>query len=67
MNDLFVIAEARGTGLAEQLIESCEEECRARGATVLSWQTAPENHRAQRVYDRVGAAREQWIDYTLDV
>jgi hypothetical protein len=40
-------------------------------ATVYwSWSTAqaaPDNHRAQRVYDRVGATREQWIDYFLVV
>jgi len=67
MNDLFVVPEARGTGLAEQLIGACQQQCRARGAMVLAWQTAPENRRAQRVYERVGATREQWVDYWLAV
>ncbi len=62
MNDLFVAAEARGSGAAEALIESCREECRRRGAGKLTWQTAPDNERAQRVYDRVGATQEQWLD-----
>jgi len=65
MNDLFVAAEARGSGAAEALIESCREECRRRGAGKLTWQTAPDNERAQRVYDRVGATKEQWLDYWL--
>jgi GNAT superfamily N-acetyltransferase len=65
MNDLFVAPQARGTGLAEQLIEACRERCRARGANTLTWQTAPDNDRAQRVYDRIGGEREQWIDYSL--
>ena len=66
MNDLFVAELARGQGVAEQLIESCRAECARRGARRLTWQTAPDNDRAQAVYDRVGATREQWIDYWLD-
>jgi len=67
MNDMFVSPAARGTGAAEKLIEFCVEECRKRGATELTWQTAPDNERAQRVYDRVGATRSQWVDYSLSV
>ena len=65
MNDLFVTEAARGQGAADALIEACRAECVSRGARGLSWQTAPDNLRAQAVYDRVGAAREQWIDYWL--
>jgi GNAT superfamily N-acetyltransferase len=67
MNDLFVAPQARGGGTAEALIDACRERCRRRGAVRLSWQTALDNHRAQAVYDRVGATREQWLDYSLAV
>lgn len=67
MEDLFVTPTARGTGVGQALIESCRERCRARGAVLLSWQTAPDNQRAQRLYDRIGAVRERWIDYSLVV
>ena len=67
MNDLFVAAEARGAGVAEALIEACRAECARRGAGKLTWQTAADNERAMKVYDRVGAMREQWIDYWLPV
>jgi GNAT superfamily N-acetyltransferase len=67
MNDLFVAPEARGTGLAATLIEACRAECAARGAGKLTWQTAPDNAAAIKVYDRVGATREQWVDYWLPV
>jgi len=67
MNDLFVAPEARGTGLAAALIEACRAECAARGAGKLTWQTAPDNAAAIKVYDRVGAIREQWVDYWLPV
>ncbi len=67
MNDLFVAPTGRGTGAAEQLIHACVDECRKRGAVELTWQTAPDNARAQRVYERVGATRSQWVDYSLSV
>jgi GNAT superfamily N-acetyltransferase len=67
MNDLFIAPEARGTGLAAALIEACRAECAARGAGKLTWQTAPDNAAAMKVYDRVGATREQWVDYWLPV
>jgi GNAT superfamily N-acetyltransferase len=65
MNDLFVAEAARGRGVAEGLIAACRAECTRRGACRLTWQTAPDNLRAQAVYDRVGGHREQWIDYWL--
>ena len=67
MNDLFVAPEARGKGVAEALIEACRAECAARGAGKLSWQTAPDNATAMKLYDRIGAVREKWVDYWLPV
>jgi GNAT superfamily N-acetyltransferase len=66
MNDLFVHSDARGGGLADALIEECRERASRRGAASLSWQTAKDNLRAQAVYERVGAKREEWLDYSLD-
>jgi GNAT superfamily N-acetyltransferase len=65
MNDLFVEASARGGGVAEALIRECVERCRVRGARSLTWQTAKDNRRAQGVYERVGATREEWLDYSI--
>jgi GNAT superfamily N-acetyltransferase len=68
MNDLFVSEAARGGGYADALIAECAERCRARGATDLAWQTARTNERAQAVYERVGAERDdRWLDYSLSV
>jgi GNAT superfamily N-acetyltransferase len=67
MNDLYVSPAARGTGVADELIKACLDECRLHGAGSLDWQTAKDNERAQRVYDRVGATRSEWIDYSLPV
>jgi GNAT superfamily N-acetyltransferase len=68
MNDLFVSADARGGGVADALIAACADQCRERGVPELAWQTAKTNVRAQAVYERVGAARDdRWLDYSLSV
>jgi GNAT superfamily N-acetyltransferase len=67
MNDLYVAPAARGKGVADELIRACVEECRKHGASRLTWQTARDNERAQRVYERIGAERSEWVDYSLSV
>lgn len=67
MNDLYVAPTARGSGAADELIRACVEECRQHGAVELTWQTAKDNERAQRVYDRIGGTRAEWVDYSLSV
>jgi GNAT superfamily N-acetyltransferase len=67
MNDLFVIPAARGTGTAEALIRCGLDHCRDHGAGLLSWQTARDNKRARALYERIGARREEWLDYSLAV
>jgi GNAT superfamily N-acetyltransferase len=67
MNDLFVVEDARGGGVAEALIAECLGLCRERGAVELEWRTAKDNLRAQAVYDRVGGRRSEWLDYSLPV
>jgi GNAT superfamily N-acetyltransferase len=67
MNDLYVAPAARGNRIGAKLIEACGEECRRQGAVALEWYTAPSNKRAQAVYDRTGASREEWLSYSLPV
>jgi len=67
MNDLFVYPDARGSGIADELIAECARLVRERGAKSLEWQTAHDNHRAQKVYDRIGGERDdRWLSYTLE-
>jgi hypothetical protein len=33
----------------------------------LEWATAPDNHRAQKVYDRTGAVSDPFIEYDLEL
>ncbi|MBI5105158.1 MAG: GNAT family N-acetyltransferase, partial [Solirubrobacterales bacterium] len=55
----------RGSGAAGALIEACRAACREHGAPRLAWQTAKDNHRAQALYDRIGGARSEWLDYEI--
>jgi GNAT superfamily N-acetyltransferase len=66
LNDLFVTAANRGHGIGLALIEAAREVARQRGAARLTWQTALDNRRAQRLYERTGAARSAWFEYELD-
>jgi GNAT superfamily N-acetyltransferase len=66
MNDLYVVPAWRGRAVADALIEACRRLAGSHGAARLTWQTAPDNLRAQAVYDRVGGQREQWVDYWLE-
>jgi ribosomal protein S18 acetylase RimI-like enzyme len=65
MNDLYVAPAARGRGIGSALIDACVAECHQRGLRELEWYTAPDNTRAQAVYDRTGATREEWVSYSL--
>ena len=67
LEDLFVSPDARGRGIADALIKICAEQCRELGMPAMLWLTAPDNDRAQAVYDRVGAVPETLVEYDLDL
>ena len=67
MEDLFVAPKARGQGAADALIRACADRAREHGAPVVTWLTAPDNHRAQAVYDRVGASADAFLEYELEL
>jgi GNAT superfamily N-acetyltransferase len=64
---LFVDPDARGKGIADALIEVCAQRCRELGMPAMAWQTAPDNHRAQQVYNRTGAGFETYLEYDLEL
>jgi GNAT superfamily N-acetyltransferase len=67
LEDLFVAERVRGAGHADALIEACADLARGHGAPALTWLTAPDNHRAQAVYDRVGGHSEPFLEYELEL
>lgn len=67
LEDLYVDPGARGSGLADALIEACADRAREIGAPALMWQTMPDNLRAQTVYNRVGGKAETLLEYELEL
>lgn len=68
MNDIFVHPSSRGGDAADELIAECARLVRERGGTTLEWQTARDNIRAQKVYDRAGGKRDdRWLSYSLEL
>ena len=66
MNDLYVRHDVRGGGIGRALISGALDEARRRGAAHLEWFTAPDNLKAQRLYDSVsGAERSTWYAYEI--
>ena len=67
LEDLFVDPGTRGKGIADALIEVCATRCRELGMPALEWMTAPDNHRAQKVYNRTGAESDTYVEYDLEL
>jgi GNAT superfamily N-acetyltransferase len=67
LEDLFVDPDARGRGTADALIQVCADRCRELGMPALEWLTAPDNHRAQKVYNRTGAESDTYVEYDLEL
>lgn len=65
MNDLYVVEEARGTGAAAALFEACHAYTRENGFAFMSWETARDNLRAQRFYEKMGGTRGDWFTYEI--
>ncbi|MED4040715.1 GNAT family N-acetyltransferase [Niallia taxi] len=61
LNDLYVDAQARKQGVGELLLHKAKEYAIETGAKSLSLSTAPDNHTAQRLYEKNGYVK----DYTF--
>jgi len=63
--DLYVRPELRGQGIGRALLDNAAAVARQRGMKQMIWFTSPDNHVAQRLYDRIKATRSEWIQYTM--
>ena len=67
LNDLYVDEAHRGAGTGRALMEAAIAAARERGLGELSWVTATDNRRAQRLYETFDAARSLWFEYALEL
>jgi ribosomal protein S18 acetylase RimI-like enzyme len=58
LNDLFVVAQARGQRVGERLIERALEHAKQSGAKGVVLETAHSNTSGQKLYERMGFSRE---------
>ncbi|MBZ8132649.1 GNAT family N-acetyltransferase [Afifella sp. IM 167] len=58
LEDLFVAAEARGSGVGRALMEAVFSAAGAAGASEVYWQTETDNAVARALYDRLGELTE---------
>lgn len=65
IEDLFVLAGARGQGVGLALLRAAAREARRLGAEELSWTTEAGNRGARRFYDRVGAVAHDKVTYRM--
>lgn len=64
LDDLLVDRDARGTGVADALLEGLRDVAAERGWSLVRWITADDNHRARGVYDAY-ATRTMWVTYDM--
>jgi GNAT superfamily N-acetyltransferase len=64
VDDLFVTPDARGQGVAQQLIQAVAQIGRENNWSVIRWMTAEDNLRARACYDKL-AERTHWQTYEI--
>lgn len=66
LEDLFVLEEARGSGLGKALFLACVKEALREGCGRMEWSVLTWNERAISFYEGLGARRlEEWAVYRL--
>ena len=67
LNDLFVVEEFRGQGIGTALVEQSKKFAKKTRAKGLLLETAKDNIKAQKLYERLGWKKEENVFYSLDV
>lgn len=66
LQDLYVDMEHRGEGVGESLIKSVEGRSREEGWALVYWQTAEDNDRARRLYDKLAGGPTRFVIYEME-
>ncbi|HSC80970.1 MAG TPA: GNAT family N-acetyltransferase [Chitinolyticbacter sp.] len=68
LNDIYVQSDLRGGRIGTELLQAVEVAARAAGVNQIRVETAPENVRAQRLYQNHGFRREMgFLQFVLKV
>ncbi|HSI29306.1 MAG: N-acetyltransferase family protein [Methylophilus sp.] len=66
VDDIYVVPEARGQGIARQLIKAVVAIGETHQWSVLRWMTAEDNQHARACYDRI-AEHTHWQTYQIQL
>ncbi|NRB40311.1 MAG: GNAT family N-acetyltransferase [Pseudomonadales bacterium] len=66
LNDLYTSPKMRGKGVGKKLIEHCREFAANNDAVRLQWVTAPDNEKAQKLYDSLNTNKSTWHFYAYN-
>jgi len=66
LQDLFVDPSTRGKGVGEALIRAVQRRARQEGWANVYWQTAEDNPRARRLYDKLTGGPSGFVVYQLE-
>ncbi len=66
LDDLFVVPEARGTGVVEALYAELNNFGNQQGWPLIRWITAENNYRGRNLYDKI-SEKTAWVTYQLAI
>lgn len=66
LEDLFIIEEYRGKGIAQQLIEQLKQFGKLKNWLFIRWKTRENNYRAKAFHDKI-ANKTTWHTYQLNL
>ncbi len=66
LDDLFVVPEARGSGVVDVLYQALNDLGAEQGWPFFRWITADNNYRARSLYDRI-SEKTHWVTYQMPV
>ncbi|MGG5344066.1 N-acetyltransferase family protein [Enterococcus sp. AZ192] len=66
LNDLYILETYRGYSIGEKLFERCVSYSKENDCSAMIWETSEDNHGAQKLYDRLGGVKSEWVHYEMD-
>jgi len=68
LNDLYVLADFRGNGIAKQLMNAAHELALETGANGIALETVPDNNQAKALYQSLGyKLTNEYLHYFLSL
>lgn len=67
LEDIYVDPSARRLGVASAMMERLKAEARSRGCGRIAWAVLDWNVEAIRFYEKIGAKKQDWLWYQVEI